>query len=117
MSQDVGVASADFIKSSPDVLRGLVKGRREAVDFIYKNLDEAAQIVSKRYGNTLPSDIAPTVMKRMADIQYWSPGNIEMESLETVVDAMKMQGKWTGPVDWNKIIDRSFLPADLRSKT
>lgn len=114
MSQNVGIATGEFMKESPDALRGLIKGRREAVDFIYANIDEAAKIVSKRYGNTLPIDVAPTVMKRMAEIEYWSRGNIEMESLETVVEGLRRQGEWSGPVDWAKMIDRSFLPPDLQ---
>ena len=115
MSQDVGVATSDFMKSNGDALRGLIAGRREAVDFIYANLDESAKIVSKRFGATLPIEVAPAVMHRMAAIKYWSPGNIEIESLETVVEGLRRQGEWEGAADWSKIIDKSYLPADLQA--
>lgn len=115
MSQNVGIATVEFMKEKPEVLRGLIAGRREAVDFIYANVDEAAKIVSKVYGTTLPIEAAPEVMRRMAGIKYWSPGNIEMESLETVVEGLRRQGEWSGPVDWDKVVDRSFLPKDLQS--
>ena len=53
-------------------------------------------------------------MKSMAQINYWSRGQIEMEAFETVRKGLEMQGQWQGPVDWDKIIDRSFLPKDLQ---
>jgi NitT/TauT family transport system substrate-binding protein len=70
MSTNCGVATLDFIKFSPETLRNLIAGRREAVDFLYAHVDEAAAMVSSRYGSTLPADVAPAVIHRMADIQY-----------------------------------------------
>lgn len=114
MSQNVGIATTDFIKKHPEELRRIIAGRRDAVDFIYSNTDAAAAMVSKRYGDVLPADVAPVAMKSMAQINYWSRGQIEMEAFETVRKGLEMQGQWQGPVDWDKIIDRSFLPKDLQ---
>ena len=40
-------------------------------------------------------------------------------SAQTIMDAMakalERTGSLKGPVDWNKLIDRSLLPADLRN--
>jgi len=115
MSQDVGIATQDFMKQHPEELRGIIAGRREAVDFIYANLDEAAKIVSKRYGDTLPPDISPGVMRHLAGLKYWSRGNIDQPSIDNVINGLIRQGQWDGPVDWDKIIDRQFLPADLQN--
>jgi NitT/TauT family transport system substrate-binding protein len=114
MSQDVGIATAEFIKAHPEELRGLIAGRREAVDFLYGNIDEAAAITAKRYGDTLPADIAPKVMHHLAQLNYWSRGNIDLPSMQNVVNGLIRQGKWKGPVDWSKIVDRRFLPPDLQ---
>lgn len=115
MSTNFGVATLDFIRSSPEILRNLIAGRREAVDFLCAHIGEAAAMVSRRYGNTLLADVAPAVIHRMADIQYWSRGNFETEAFESVIEALKRQGSWSGPVDWNKLTDRSFLPDDLKA--
>jgi NitT/TauT family transport system substrate-binding protein len=77
--------------------------------------DEAAAMVAKRYGSALPAAVAPAVIHRMADIQYWSRGNFEMEAFDSVVEALRRQGDWSGPVDWGQLIDRSFLPQDLKA--
>ncbi len=115
MSQNVGIATLEFIKSHPEELRGIIAGRREAVDFIYANTDAAAKMTAKRYGDTLPIDTAPAVMRHLADIKYWSRGNIDRESLENVVKGLIRQGQWEGTVDWSKIVDPGFLPADLQN--
>lgn len=114
MSQNVGIATNTFIKNHPDKLRAIIAARRDAVDYIYANTEQAAAMVSKRYGDTLPPDVAPIAMKRMAGIKYWSRGEIEMEAFKSVVRSLEMQGQWDGTIDWETVIDRSFLPKDLQ---
>jgi NitT/TauT family transport system substrate-binding protein len=46
----------------------------------------------------------------------WSPGNFDRAELDRVVDGLRLIGEVTGDVDWSKLIDQSFLPADLQSK-
>ena len=114
MSQDVGIATQNFMKQHPEELRGIIAGRREAVEFIYANIEEAARITAARYGDTLPADSAVEVMQHLKTLNYWSRGNIDQASIENVVKGLVRQGQWEGPVDWDKIIDRSFLPTDLK---
>jgi NitT/TauT family transport system substrate-binding protein len=114
MSQNVGVATKEFIKSNPNELKAIIAARRDAVDYIYADTEKAAAMVSKRYGDTLPPDVAPVAMKRMAAIKYWSRGEIEMEAFRSVVKGLEMQGQWDGTLDWESVIDRSFLPKDLQ---
>lgn len=114
MTPTVGVATGDFMRKSPDQLRGLLAAWRSAVNFIYENPEEAAKMVAKRYGDTLPVDVATASMKRMAAIKYWSQGDFDMDALNIWVKGMERMGEWSGPVDWSKVLDSSFLAADLR---
>lgn len=114
MTPTVGVATGDFMRKSPDQLRGLLAAWRSAVNFIYENPEEAAKMVAKRYGDTLPVEVATTSMKRMAAIKYWSQGDFDMDGLNIWVKGMERMGEWSGPVDWSKVLDSSFLAADLR---
>ena len=113
MTPTVGVATGDFIRNNPDQLRGLLAAWRSAVNIIYENPEEAAKMVAKRYGDTLPVEVATTSMKRMAAIKYWSQGDFEMDGLNIWVKGMERMGEWSGPVDWSKVLDGSFLAADL----
>ena len=51
----------------------------------------------------------------MQMIKFWSRGDIDMRGLNLMVDAMREQGEWTGDANLASMIDRSFLPADLRN--
>ena len=50
----------------------------------------------------------------MVDINYWGRGNFEIPALEAMLEGLRMQGSWEGPIDWNDVIDSSFLPSDLQ---
>ena len=115
MTQMVGVATGKMIKERPDVLKALVNAWSESVDFTYKNGDEAAGYMSKRYGaQNLPPDVAKQAVRNLQKINYWSHGEIDAVGLNFWVQAMKEQGEWQGDPDWSKMIDQSFLPENLR---
>jgi NitT/TauT family transport system substrate-binding protein len=115
MSQTVGVTTVEVMKKSPEKIRAIVEARRAATDFIYANPEEAGRLIAKRYGDTLPVDVSIRAVKHLVEIKYWSVGNIEMAGMEAMAKALERTGTLKGTVDWNKLVDRSFLPADLRN--
>jgi NitT/TauT family transport system substrate-binding protein len=115
MSQTVGVTTVEVMKNSPQKIRGIIEGRRAAYDFIVANPEEAGRLIAKAYGDTLPPDVSIRAVKHLLEIKYWSPGNIEMAGMDAMAKALERTGTLKGTVDWNKLIDRSFLPADLRN--
>ncbi len=113
MVQAVGVTTAEFAKSNPGKLRAIIAGRRKGVDWVYANPKEAAEILSQTY-EKLPLPVAERAVNNMVAVQYWSRGNFELEGMDRMVRGLKLIGEVKGDIDWNKIIDRSFLPADLQ---
>jgi NitT/TauT family transport system substrate-binding protein len=113
MTQTVGVTTAEFAKAHPDKLRAIIAGRRMGVDFIYANPKEAAQIFAREYN--LKPDVAETAIRNMVEIKYWSLGGFDINGMNEFVRGLRIIGEVQGEVDWNKLLDRSFLPADLRS--
>lgn len=117
MTQMVGVATGKMMHEQPAVLKALVNAWGESVDFTYKNGDEAAGYMSKRYGaQNLPVDVAKQAVKNLQKINYWSHGEIDAVGLNFWVQAMREQGEWDGDPDWSKMIDQSFLPETLRKQ-
>jgi NitT/TauT family transport system substrate-binding protein len=114
MTQLVGVTTAEAAARNPERIRAIVAARRAAVDFIYAEPEAAARLVAHQYGESLPVDVAIRAVHHMVEIGYWGRGAIDVAPLEAMVDGMRRRGEWTGPVDWDHIIDRSFLPEDLR---
>jgi NitT/TauT family transport system substrate-binding protein len=115
MTHSVGVTTVRYAKAHPEKIRGIIAARRAAVDFIYSNPEEAARLISKAYGETLPVNVAVEAVKNLSAIQYWSPGRIEIDKLDAMLKGLERQGEWSGPAPWDKVVDTSFLPPDLKN--
>ncbi|MEX0923488.1 MAG: ABC transporter substrate-binding protein [Rhodovibrionaceae bacterium] len=116
MTQTVGVTTAEFAEQEPEKLRAIIEARRVAVDYIYEHPVEAAKLIAKAYGEKLSEEIAISAVQRMVEIDYWGRGGFDMPGMEAMLEGLRSQGAWEGPIDWNAVIDESFLPEDLQSK-
>ena len=47
--------------------------------------------------------------------KWWSPGNFDIPSMNEMVRGLQLVGEVEGNVDWEKVIDRSYLPNDLKA--
>ena len=108
----VGIATSDLMQKHGDKLRALIAGRREGVKFIYGHTPEAITILSRIYEPLPPKD-AETMVRQLVEAKFWSEGQIEMQGLQNAVRAMKYVGSLEKDVDLTKIVNTSFLPADL----
>ena len=109
----IGMATSQTMKERPDQLRAIQAARRDGTRFIYEHTDEAIQILSQVY-EPLPAKDVGLMTKEMVDAKFWTEGRIEMPLLENTVRAMKGVGMLEKDVDLKKIVDSSFLPADLQ---
>jgi NitT/TauT family transport system substrate-binding protein len=109
----VGIATGDLIKKNPGKLRSILAGRREAVKFIYEHTADASKILQSIYA-PLPPQGVDTMMQQLVEAKFYSEGRIEMRLLENTVRAMKYVGMLDKDPDLSKMIDTSFLPADLQ---
>ena len=120
LSNVVGVTTAEAAKTRGDFIRGVIKARRKAVEYMIANPQESAQIIAKVY------NLDPVVTERVVrgliesekkgGVPYWGPGDLKLDTMNNMIRAQKLVGAVKGDVDWSKMIDESFLPADLRSK-
>jgi len=115
MTQTVGVTTGEFIKSQPQKLRAIIAGRRAGVDYVYAHPKEAAAILAREYN--LKPEIAETAVNNMIGMNYWSRGDFDIKGMNEFTRGLKIIGEVKGDVDWEKVIDRSFLPADLRGSS
>jgi NitT/TauT family transport system substrate-binding protein len=110
----VGIATGDLRSKHPDKLRALLAGRREGVRFIYDHTADAIAILSKLY-DPLPGKDVATLVNQLVEARFWSEGQIEMQGLANAARAMKYVGSLEHDVDLIKMLDTSFLPADLQA--
>ena len=108
----VGITTREYAASHPDMVRKLVLARRQAVDFISAHPDEAAKTYAKDW--QIAPDVATTILKQLVATNYFSRGDFNMPALKTALEGLDMMGVLEKPVDLDKLIDKEFLPEDLR---
>ena len=109
----LGMATGKAMKEWPQKIRAIEQARHEGTQFIYQHTDEAIGILSKLYAPLPPEQVA-IMVKDLVAAKFWSEGRIEMPLLENTVHAMKGVGMLDRDVDLTKMVDSSFLPADLQ---
>ncbi len=115
MTQVVGIVTTEFARKSPEKVRAIIAGRRAGVDFIYAKPKEAGAILAKAY--SIPEPVAVVAVQNMVDIRYWSRGDFDVKGMNEMIRGLKILGEVTGEIDWDKLIDRQFLPTDLRGSS
>ncbi len=120
LASDFAVATGKAARERPELIRAILVGRRRAVEFMNAHPDESAGIIAKAY--ELPVDVIRNVLSNLQinlpahAKPMWITGRFDFESMNRMVKAQRLIGVIKEEVDWPKMIDESFLPADLRSK-
>ncbi len=109
-----GVTTPEFVRKNPDMVRKLIKARRNAVDWLYANPNAAVAICAEYL--EIDKELAARVLPKFIGWRYWSAGDFTKDGLENNIRGLQLIGAVEGTVDWSKVIDQQFLPADLRKK-
>ena len=110
----IGIATGDLIKKNPDKLRAILAGRREGVKFIYQHTQEAIQILAKIYAAAAAEGCRDAGRTSSSTRNSTARARSKWCCCENTVRAMKYVGMLDHDVDLAKMIDTSFLPADLQ---
>jgi NitT/TauT family transport system substrate-binding protein len=116
----VGVTTSKAAATRGDFLRAVLRGRRQAVEFIYAYPDEAGAIIAKVYN--LSPEVTTAAVRNLTSshektgVRYWGIGNFSRKGMDDMIRAQRLVDALKGDVDWNKLIDESFLADDLKSK-
>lgn len=109
----VGVGVAAYARSHADKIRALIEARRQALELMRNDRDLAARVYAKTW-NIDPA-LAAKLLPKFFDTNFWSPGGFDVPGLKTQVEGMRLVGSLEGAFDLEAMIDRSYLPADLRA--
>jgi len=116
----VGVTTSKAAAARGDFLRAVLRGRRQAVEFIYANPDDAGAIIAKVYN--LSPEVTRDAVRNLTSshektgVRYWGVGNFGRKGMDDMIRAQRLVDALKGDVDWSKIVDESFLADDLKSK-
>jgi len=115
MTTSVGITTREFAKDHGDELRAIIAGRRAGVDATYADPAAAAALLQKDF--KLTPAVAKVAVDNMVKSRMWSDGEFDRAELDRMTDGLQLVGELDGKVDWTKIVDMSFLPADLKAKS
>ena len=113
MTTSVGITTREFAKAKPEQLKALIAGRRMGVQAIYRAPEAASDMVAKQFN--MDPGLAKVAMLNMIEPQMWSEGAFSMAELNRIGEGLKLVGEISALPDWAALIDRSFLPADLKA--
>ena len=117
LSNVVGVATIAAIETQGDKLRAILRAHRKAVQFMYSNPDEAADLIASAY-RLDPADIrkmlAELIKVKVDGRPYFNEGRFYIDGIERMLKMQENVGSVTGTYDLPGSIDMRFLPADLR---
>jgi NitT/TauT family transport system substrate-binding protein len=114
MTTSVGITTREFAKAHPDTLCAIIAGRRAGVDATYADPAGAAKLLQADF--KLTPDVAREAVDNMVKSRMWSDGEFDRVELDRMTEGLKLIGELNGDVDWPKLVDTSFLPADLKAK-
>ncbi|MFD2181810.1 ABC transporter substrate-binding protein [Rhodoplanes azumiensis] len=114
MTTSVGITTRAFAKKNPEKLKAIIAGRAAGVEALYADPAKAAEIVGKAF--KLEPAIAKVAVDNMLGPRMWSVGEFNQAELDRTIDGLRLIGEVTGPVDWSKLLDPSFLPASIQGK-
>jgi NitT/TauT family transport system substrate-binding protein len=116
----VGVTTSKAAATRGDFLRGALRARRQAVEFVYANPDEAGAIIAKVYN--LSPEVTTAAVRNLTSshertgVRYWGVGNFSRKGMDDMIRAQRLVDALKGEVDWSKLIDESFLADDLKTR-
>jgi len=114
----VGVASMSQADSKGDFIRGVIRARIKAVQFMKDHPDEAGDIVAKAYNlepEVARASVKALIASKTDGLDYWGAGQIHLGGLEKAIEVQKMVGAISGDIDAKSLVDTRFLPDDLKA--
>jgi len=118
IANTVGVVLRPLAAAHPEMVRGIIVGRRKAVAFMAANRVESAAIIGRVF--KLDPAVVVECLRLLIDegkvdgIPYWGQGNFHFPGMEAMVHAARLNGMVEGEIDIHKLVDERYLPDDLR---
>jgi NitT/TauT family transport system substrate-binding protein len=107
------VATQDVIDKQPEKLRAIMLAHKEAVDQIYANPKQAAEVAAKRMIG-VDKAVVERAVAQLASARYWSDGGFDPAAMNALQQVLEATGVIKGPLDFKAITDQRFLPPGTR---
>lgn len=108
------ITGPGVLEKNPDFVRKAIAARAEAIEYLKANPKEVADAWA-REAEIRPEN-ALKAIKSVDPDEHWVVGLDNTKALEAVVEEMRLIDllKDDQQVDWNKLVNQDFVPADQR---
>ena len=65
--------------------------------------------MAKHY-KRIPVDALEASIRSLLAAEYWSEGEFEIPAMDEMLNGMRFIGAFKGDVNWDQMLDRSFMP-------
>ena len=114
MMQTVLITTAEYARTRPEIIRGLILARRQGLAYMAAHPDESGEIVAAAYNNpNVP--LFQAEVRKLLELKYWSEGRLDYDAMNAMVEGLRITGQLKGEVDWSKYVDTAYLPTELRA--
>ena len=118
MAENFALTTTAAMKTKGDFIRGVLLGRKMAIDFMRSNPDESAEIIAKKF------DMKPAVIKTALlnmltprkGVPYYGNGDFLRPAIDNMAKALIAVGGIDAIPDWSKLIDERFITDELKTK-
>lgn len=114
----LALTTDEVIAERPEFLKSVMRARQKAVQLMNDNPAEAAKHVAEPFKIT--PETAEALIRRLQtptgpdQVRHWSEGAIYLTSMTNLADAQILLGVDYSDIDWDAIIDDSFMPEDQK---
>jgi NitT/TauT family transport system substrate-binding protein len=99
----------DTVKKEPELVRGFVGGMVTALNFIYGNREESADIAKQQFPTMPLDDLKATLERSFADELWSKDGMVSRAAWDTAKAVVMGAGLLKTDVTYDEIIDMSFV--------
>jgi len=117
MTAVLAVTTKEYAAKNGDLLRKILAARQKAVQWVYAHPEEAGKIMAKAYNMQEAESVACVQNVVKMKQKLWLEGDIDVSELTPMQRGLALTGVKLDKVDWKKLIDVSYLPADLKAKS
>lgn len=120
INSSIGVTSKKTAKERPELIRGIIKGRRMAVEYMKTNRDDSVKIIADVY--KMDPEAVRSVLAQLMDhpsmdnAPFFGEGDIYAKDLDYLVEISRKSGDLKDKIEWRDHVDLSFLPDDLKGQ-
>lgn len=110
--QTLIISSRNYAEKNPDQAKALLKGYADAIDWIEKNPDAAADLWAK--GGDIDSATARQIVNDAVKAHHWSVA-FDPKALDAAANGLKATDGFDS-VDWKDLLTDKYLPSDHKGQ-